>query len=92
MDRQNLAGMTSVALSAAVRGYQLLVSPLLPPACRFLPSCSEYAVEAIERHGARRGAVLALRRLARCHPWGGSGYDPVPGRGGLDCHSAGSGD
>ncbi|HMD64905.1 MAG TPA: membrane protein insertion efficiency factor YidD [Stellaceae bacterium] len=84
MERQRRAGITSVALSAAVRGYQLLVSPLLPPSCRFLPSCSEYAVEAIERHGARRGAVLALRRLTRCHPWGGSGYDPVPKPGGLD--------
>jgi putative membrane protein insertion efficiency factor len=61
-----------------VRLYQLLVSPLLPPSCRFLPTCSEYAIEAIERHGAARGTALALRRLGRCHPWGGSGYDPVP--------------
>jgi len=91
MERSNRVGVPSVALSAAVRGYRLFVSLLLPPACRFLPSCSEYAVEAIERHGARRGAVLALRRLARCHPWGGSGYDPVPEPGGLDRHSAGSG-
>jgi hypothetical protein len=91
MEWSTRVGVTSLALNGVLRGYQLLVSPLLPPACRFLPSCSEYAVEAIERHGARRGAVLALRRLARCHPWGGSGYDPVPGPGGLDCHSAGSG-
>ena len=78
MKPQYRAGMTSLVLSGAVRGYQLLISPFLPPACRFLPTCSEYAAEAIERHGARRGAFLALRRLARCHPWGGSGYDPVP--------------
>jgi putative membrane protein insertion efficiency factor len=70
--------MTTMALSAALRAYQLLVSPLLPPACRFLPTCSEYAAEAIERYGAGRGIMLALGRLARCHPWGGSGYDPVP--------------
>jgi hypothetical protein len=82
--------MTSAALSATVRGYQLLVSPFLPPACRFLPTCSEYAVEAIERYGAGRGVVLALLRLARCHPWGGSGYDPVPEPGSLRRTQTGS--
>lgn len=82
------AGMTSMVLSAVVRGYQLLVSPWLPPACRFLPTCSEYAVEAIERYGARRGSFLTLRRVARCHPWGDSGYDPVPEPGRLDCSPA----
>ena len=91
MERHNRVGVTSGALSAAVRGYQLLVSPLLPPACRFLPTCSEYAAEAIERHGAWRGIILASRRLARCHPWGGCGYDPVPEPGGLDWPLAGSG-
>jgi len=90
MKRPDRAGMTSAALSAAVRGYRLLVSPFLPPACRFLPTCSEYAVEAIERHGAGRGVILALLRLARCHPWGGSGYDPVPEAGGLGRTPAGS--
>jgi len=85
------AGITSKVLRAAMRGYQLLVSPLLPPACRFLPTCSEYASEAVERHGACRGGILALRRLARCHPWGGSGYDPVPEPGGLDRTLASSG-
>ncbi|MGA8551307.1 MAG: membrane protein insertion efficiency factor YidD [Stellaceae bacterium] len=72
------AGVVSASMQAAVRAYQLLVSPLLPPSCRFLPSCSDYAIEAFERHGALRGSGLALRRLAHCHPWGGSGYDPVP--------------
>ncbi|HJA78628.1 membrane protein insertion efficiency factor YidD [uncultured Desulfovibrio sp.] len=61
-----------------IRLYQLCISPLLPPSCRFVPTCSAYAIEAISRHGALRGGWLTLRRLARCHPWGGSGYDPVP--------------
>jgi uncharacterized protein len=65
-------------LHGLIRSYQLLVSPLLPAACRYLPTCSEYAQEAIERHGVLAGSWLALCRLARCHPWGGSGYDPVP--------------
>lgn len=65
-------------LLASIRGYQAGVSPLLPPACRFEPSCSEYARVAIERHGAGRGSWLAVRRLGRCHPFGGSGWDPVP--------------
>jgi putative membrane protein insertion efficiency factor len=61
-----------------VRAYQLLISPLLPPACRFYPSCSEYAREAVEKWGIVRGLGLTARRLARCHPWGGHGVDPVP--------------
>jgi uncharacterized protein len=65
-------------MRAAVRAYQLIVSPLFPPSCRYLPSCSDYAIEALERHGTLRGVSLALWRLARCHPWGGDGYDPVP--------------
>ena len=65
-------------LTGTIRLYQRALSPLLPPACRFTPTCSEYAVQAIEAYGAGKGSWLALRRLARCHPWGGSGYDPVP--------------
>jgi uncharacterized protein len=61
-----------------VRGYQAILSPLLPSSCRFLPSCSAYAVEALERHGALRGTVLTIRRLARCQPFCTGGYDPVP--------------
>ncbi len=68
----------SALLRGLIRAYQLLVSPLLPPSCRYLPSCSEYAAEAIATHGAAYGTWLALRRVLRCHPWGGSGYDPVP--------------
>ena len=66
------------SLMAAVRAYQLMLSPLLPPSCRFTPSCSAYAHEALTRHGALRGSWLAARRLARCHPWNQGGYDPVP--------------
>jgi putative membrane protein insertion efficiency factor len=63
---------------AAIRVYQSTVGPALPPSCRFAPSCSQYAYEAIERYGVFGGSWLALRRLARCQPFGGSGYDPVP--------------
>jgi putative membrane protein insertion efficiency factor len=72
--------MTAKLLIALIRLYQLVLSPLVGGACRFVPSCSAYAREAIERHGAARGSWLALRRLARCHPFGGSGFDPVPHR------------
>lgn len=61
-----------------IRAYQALLSPLLPNSCRYEPSCSRYAYEAIERHGVLRGGWLALKRLASCRPGGGSGYDPVP--------------
>lgn len=63
---------------AAVRFYQYCISPFTPPSCRFTPTCSQYAVEALRRYGPFKGGWLTLRRLARCHPWGGSGYDPVP--------------
>jgi putative membrane protein insertion efficiency factor len=66
------------ALLFLVRAYQVLISPLLPPACRFHPSCSAYAAEALRRHGAARGSWLAARRLARCHPFCPGGIDPVP--------------
>lgn len=65
-------------LIVLLRGYQYALSPLLGPRCRFQPSCSHYAIEALQRHGVRRGGWLTLRRLARCHPWGDAGYDPVP--------------
>ena len=72
--------MTAVklALLLAIRAYQYTLRPLLGANCRFYPSCSEYAHEAVERHGAARGAWLAIRRLARCHPYHPGGYDPVP--------------
>ena len=61
-----------------VRAYQWCISPLLPPSCRYEPTCSAYAVTAFERHGLIKGGWLTARRLLRCHPWGGKGYDPVP--------------
>ena len=68
----------STLLRGLIRAYQLTLSPLLGPRCRFYPSCSQYALEAVGQHGALRGSWLALRRLARCHPWHAGGYDPVP--------------
>ncbi len=61
-----------------IKGYRTLISPLLPAACRFQPTCSGYAIEAIERFGALRGSWLAVRRILRCHPFHPGGYDPVP--------------
>lgn len=61
-----------------IRGYQLLISPFFGAKCRYLPSCSEYASEAIHKHGPLRGALIAVKRILRCHPWGGQGYDPIP--------------
>lgn len=68
-------------LMTAVTGYRRLISPLLPPRCRFEPSCSAYALDALRVHGAARGVWLAVRRVARCHPFNPGGYDPVPPRG-----------
>ena len=61
-----------------IRFYQVCISPLTPPSCRFTPTCSEYARQALVKHGPFKGLYLAIRRILRCHPWGGSGYDPVP--------------
>ncbi|MEI6681489.1 MAG: membrane protein insertion efficiency factor YidD [Bacteroidota bacterium] len=61
-----------------IRFYQGAISPYLMPSCRYTPSCSEYGIEAIKKHGAIRGGWLTLKRIGRCQPWGGSGYDPVP--------------
>lgn len=79
---QRLAGgarrLPRTILVLLVRGYQVSISPLLPPSCRYFPSCSAYAVEALERHGALKGSWLAARRILRCHPFTPGGYDPVP--------------
>ena len=63
-----------------IKGYQRYISPLTPPTCRYAPTCSQYSIEALQKHGLRRGGWLALKRIASCNPWGGSGYDPVPDR------------
>ena len=65
-------------LAALIRLYQTAFSPMFPPACRYTPTCSQYAIEAIRKHGPLKGTWLAVKRICRCHPWGGSGYDPVP--------------
>jgi putative membrane protein insertion efficiency factor len=72
------ASPLALALRALVSAYRWLISPLLGPRCRFYPSCSAYALEALEHHGALRGTALALRRILKCHPWHPGGYDPVP--------------
>lgn len=72
-------GPVARVLHALVRGYRKVAAGR-PSPCRFDPSCSSYALEALERHGAARGSWLAVRRLTRCHPWGGMGWDPVPDR------------
>lgn len=63
---------------ALVKIYQLCISPFTPAACRFRPTCSEYTIQALRKHGIFKGGWLAVKRISRCHPWGGSGYDPVP--------------
>ena len=65
-------------LVAPIRFYRAFISPLTPPSCRFTPTCSQYAIEALRKHDPFRGLALAVWRILRCNPWGGSGYDPVP--------------
>ena len=73
-----LARLPGLLLITLVRGYRLLVSPVLAPSCRYWPSCSEYAIEALRNHGAARGSWLSAKRLCRCHPWAAGGIDNVP--------------
>ena len=70
--------VVSLPFIGLIRFYQRCISPLKPPSCRFTPTCSQYAIEAIRKYGPIKGCWLAAKRIARCHPWGGSGYDPVP--------------
>ena len=76
-DRMNAAQWLAIGL---IRLYQLVLSPFTGGACRFVPSCSAYAIDAVRQHGALKGVLLSVRRLARCHPFGGWGLDPVPER------------
>ena len=73
-----LSRIFSLLLLIPIYFYRICISPLTPPSCRFTPTCSAYAVEAIRKHGPVKGFYLTVRRILRCHPWGGSGYDPVP--------------
>lgn len=70
--------LLSTLLILPIRFYRACISPMFPPACRYVPTCSQYAIEAITKHGPFKGLWLAMKRLMRCHPLGGSGYDPVP--------------
>ena len=70
--------LLTALLLLPIRFYRAYISPLKPPSCRFTPTCSQYAMEAILKHGPFKGLYLSVRRILRCHPWGGSGYDPVP--------------
>ena len=70
--------MIKKIMIALIKFYQKCISPLMPNVCRYTPSCSQYFIEAIQVHGVVKGSLLGIRRILRCHPWGGSGYDPVP--------------
>lgn len=85
-----ISRLLSSLLILPIRFYQLCISPLFPASCRFTPTCSQYAVEALQTHGPLKGLTLSLRRLLRCHPWGGSGYDPVPPLKVIDIHNHGT--
>lgn len=74
------AAVRSVAVAVLclpIHFYRLCISPMFPPSCRYTPTCSQYAIEALRRHGPVKGLWMAVKRICRCHPWGGSGYDPV---------------
>jgi uncharacterized protein len=75
---KKLSKLVSEILVLPIRLYQILLSPILPNACRYTPTCSHYAVEALRKHGPIKGLVLATKRILSCHPWGGHGHDPVP--------------
>jgi putative membrane protein insertion efficiency factor len=78
VDAKRPQGLVALVLVGFVRGYQLTLSALIGRRCRYLPTCSDYAMEAMTRHGAWRGLWLGAGRVCRCHPWGGDGFDPVP--------------
>ncbi|MCL2655776.1 MAG: membrane protein insertion efficiency factor YidD [Coriobacteriia bacterium] len=76
--RESLKRLPRLVPIFLIRGYQQVISPLLPRSCRFVPTCSAYAVEALQRYGVLKGGWLAIKRILRCHPWNPGGYDPVP--------------
>jgi len=70
--------LLAIPFIVLIKIYQVLISPLFPPSCRFIPTCSQYSLEALKKYGILKGSWLSFKRIIRCHPWGGSGYDPVP--------------
>ena len=78
MENSLIRRIAIAPLVGLVRLYQICISPYKRPTCRFTPTCSQYALEALRKYGPFKGSYLAVRRILRCHPWGGSGYDPVP--------------
>ena len=75
---KKLLQLLAIPFILLIKIYQVLLSPLFPPSCRFIPTCSQYSVEALKKYGILKGIWLSIKRILRCHPWGGSGYDPVP--------------
>lgn len=75
---KNISGLFVLPIILLIKIYQMLISPLFPSSCRYTPTCSNYTLEALKRYGIIKGGWLGVRRIFRCHPWGGSGYDPVP--------------
>lgn len=73
-----LSGLVKLVIVGLVRFYQYALSPLFPSSCRYTPTCSQYCIEAVKKHGPLKGTFLAIKRIGRCHPWGGHGHDPVP--------------
>lgn len=78
MKQKGITRVGEKILITSIKFYQHAISPLFPPSCRYTPTCSQYAIEAVRKHGALKGFILAVKRILRCHPWGGQGYDPVP--------------
>jgi len=75
---RSVVGFLALPFILLIKIYQLIISPLFPSSCRYLPTCSQYTLEALKKYGLFKGGWLGLKRIFRCHPWGGSGYDPVP--------------
>ena len=73
-----ILNILAIVLIIPIKLYQVLISPLLGSSCRYSPTCSQYSIEAIKKHGPFKGSLLAVKRISSCHPWGGSGHDPVP--------------
>ena len=75
---KSILRLLSIPFIALIRLYQLVISPLLGPKCRYTPTCSQYGIQALEKYGLLKGGWLTIKRISRCHPWGGHGYDPLP--------------